>query len=232
MFPSISQEHCVPYGRMYELLGFVALSHTLPKSTKSPETFGLAKRWARECSTEHKHCSLGPGNPFRYPTKLLECGPFQDNDTGFRLVETRHAALTGPYMTLSHCWRTADCLKFTSENQNRLMKGINMRSLPRLYQDAVEVTRTFGVRYLWIDSLCIIQHGDNMQDRKREAKCMGEVYRHSYCNISAADAMDSKDSLFTTRFSPWIAPPPIRLRDGTLYRCLDRWLWRRKLTEL
>lgn len=36
--------------------------------------------------------------------------------------------------------------------------GIEINTLPKTFQDAVEATRRLGVRYLWIDSLCIIQN--------------------------------------------------------------------------
>ena len=33
-------------------------------------------------------------------------------------------------------------------------QGINLDRLPKTFRDAVYVARTFGIRYLWIDSLC------------------------------------------------------------------------------
>lgn len=37
-------------------------------------------------------------------------------------------------------------------------RGISLSGLPRTFQDAISVTRKLGVRFLWIDSLCVIQN--------------------------------------------------------------------------
>ena len=54
-----------------------------------------------------------------------------------------------------------------------------------------------GVRYLWIDSLCIIQ--DSTEDWQHESKLMGDVYSNSWCNIAATKARDATDGYFAQR---------------------------------
>ncbi|KAH7378009.1 hypothetical protein BKA64DRAFT_585809, partial [Cadophora sp. MPI-SDFR-AT-0126] len=44
--------------------------------------------------------------------------------------------------------------------------SISYANLPVLFRDAIELTRTLGIRFLWIDSLCIIQ--DDIEDWERE----------------------------------------------------------------
>jgi hypothetical protein len=51
-----------------------------------------------------------------------------------------------------------------------LQRNIDIASLSKTFQDAVEITRRLEVNFLWIDSLCIIQ-GDK-QDWQREASRM------------------------------------------------------------
>ena len=53
------------------------------------------------------------------------------------------------------------------------------------------MTRELGVLYLWIDSLCIIQYGDNHEDWKRESGRMESVFSEAYCTIAATAAADS-----------------------------------------
>ncbi|KAF3805625.1 hypothetical protein GCG54_00005664, partial [Colletotrichum gloeosporioides] len=65
--------------------------------------------------------------------------------------------------------------------------------------EAVEVTRRLGIRYLWIDSLCILQDRDDLSDWLVEAGLMHKVYSYSYCNISASGARDSSKGLFFQR---------------------------------
>jgi hypothetical protein len=82
-----------------------------------------------------------------------------------------------------------------------LRTGISLQQLPTLYKEAVEVTRKLGLRYLWIDSLCIIQRQKMSKDSDwlREASMMGQVYSNSYCNIAAMDAEDSLGQCFFER---------------------------------
>jgi hypothetical protein len=65
------------------------------------------------------------------------------------------------------------------------------------FQDAVIVTRTLGVRYLWIDSLCICQ--DDLRDWEREAAKMASVYSNSYLTISVTGAKDGTVGCFPHR---------------------------------
>jgi hypothetical protein len=48
--------------------------------------------------------------------------------------------------------------------------------------EAIRLTRAMGCRYLWIDSLCIIQ--DSKEDWEKEAALMAFVYGGSLCNVS------------------------------------------------
>lgn len=75
------------------------------------------------------------------------------------------------------------------ENVHDLCHGIEENNLPRTFKDAVQITRRLGVRYLWLDSLCIVQ--DDPHDWARESAVMGEVYRNGLFNISATGARDS-----------------------------------------
>ncbi|KAI8941757.1 hypothetical protein NX059_002962 [Plenodomus lindquistii] len=67
----------------------------------------------------------------------------------------------------------------------------HVSELPKTFQDAVRVTRAVGIPYLWIDSICIIQYGDNKADWDREAARMKDVYSGAYCTIAATAAKNS-----------------------------------------
>lgn len=58
--------------------------------------------------------------------------------------------------------------KLTTENMKSFLdKGLLISQLPQLYRDAIRAAKELGQRYLWIDSLCIVQ--DNKEDWLREA---------------------------------------------------------------
>ncbi|KAF3033298.1 hypothetical protein E8E11_003213 [Didymella keratinophila] len=72
------------------------------------------------------------------------------------------------------------CDKFSIDS---LRDGIHISLLPRLYQDAIELTKAIGKRYIWIDSLCIIQ--DSREDWASECERMSDIYSNCYMTISA-----------------------------------------------
>ena len=70
-------------------------------------------------------------------------------------------------------------------------------ALPQTIQDAIVVTRAFGVRYLWVDALCTIQAYEQMSgDWQRELPNVGKIYSHSLITIAASSAEDSSMGLF------------------------------------
>jgi hypothetical protein len=69
--------------------------------------------------------------------------------------------------------------------------------LPKTFQDAVTVTRKLGIRYLWIDSLCIIQ--DSKADWAEEAPKMSEIYGNSYVTIAAFVDVDTHSGFLRER---------------------------------
>jgi hypothetical protein len=58
----------------------------------------------------------------------------------------------------------------------------------------VSIAQSIGIRYIWIDSLCIIQ--GNSQDWHSEAAKMGDVYQNATLVIAASGAEDSSRGLF------------------------------------
>ncbi len=100
------------------------------------------------------------------------------------------------YVALSYCrgdLTEEETKVFCTSGENfeeRFEQGFELPILPQTFQDAVTVTRKLGKRYLWIDSLCIIQYGDDFRDWERETRKMESVFRNAYCTIAATSASD------------------------------------------
>ncbi|KLU86154.1 hypothetical protein MAPG_05173 [Magnaporthiopsis poae ATCC 64411] len=169
-----------------------------------------AKEWLADCT-----CYKSRQGRAWYPTRLLDCG-IEGGTESTRLIDTSSNTVDGAYMTLSHCWGDAEgTLKLTTENYAECLCEIPMARLPQLYRDAVYVTRQLGVRYIWIDSICIIQQGDDLADWHREVGLMEHVYSNTFCNISALHAPNSRHSLFSTRNTDFLCPQTIQIAyDG------------------
>jgi Heterokaryon incompatibility protein (HET) len=100
------------------------------------------------------------------------------------------------YAAMSYCWgdsETDSQLKLTSENQRQLQSEIPLSDLSAAQRDAIAVTRSMGLRYLWNDALCIRQ-GD-ISDREREAGDMGETY-HQYAAFTIVSLMSNFQESF------------------------------------
>lgn len=78
-----------------------------------------------------------------------------------------------------------------SSNFVAFTKYIGFQQLPKTFQDAIAVTGQLGVRYLWIDSFCIIQDDD--KDWEAQSKLMENVFTSTYCTIAAIRARGSSD---------------------------------------
>jgi hypothetical protein len=84
-------------------------------------------------------------------------------------------------------------LKTTQGCLNAYMEELPVSLLPRNFQDAMKITIELGFRYLWIDSLCIIQ--DSLQDWEHECTVMGDVYANASITISAAAAKSCDEGI-------------------------------------
>lgn len=74
------------------------------------------------------------------------------------------------------------------------MDGIPWSSLPSTFRDALLLTCGLGIRYLWINSICIIQ--DNREDREMGAARMVEMYGNSYLTIAASSSPGADAGVF------------------------------------
>ena len=125
------------------------------------------------------------------PTRVIDIG---STDTAqLKLYESREGDIA-PYLALSHSWGKAQILKTTKDTLEERKQGIPPADMPKTFQHAVELTRFLGFRYLWIDSLCIIQ--DDEVDWQREAENMGLVYRHAVVTLVAAASTDANSGCF------------------------------------
>ncbi|RSL91073.1 hypothetical protein CEP52_014360 [Fusarium oligoseptatum] len=133
------------------------------------------------------------------PSRLLEIVN-ESGDLGLLLKDATN--IEGNYTALSHCWGTLQEAQkipiLTKDNiAERLSHVFLASNLSRTFQDAVHLTDRLGLRYIWIDSLCIIQ-GDK-EDWNSECRKMAYVYGSAYLVIGAAYAKDGNGGLYAPR---------------------------------
>jgi hypothetical protein len=157
----------------------------------------VVRRWLTECTTSHQYCSNsitdGLGDPL-LPTRVIDVGPGDGSEEPRLIVSNSNR---GKYAALSHCWGSRQQFTTDSNTLRQRMQCIPTSSLPKTFRDAVTITRELQIRYVWIDSLCILQDEDKT-DWKREATKMASVYGNSYITIAAAAAADSHWGCFSS----------------------------------
>lgn len=162
------------------------------------------------------------------PTRLLDTGIAEDAPELRVVLSERLDSQKTPYLALSHCWGVTTTLTLSNSNLEDLQNGISWESIPRTFHDAIAATRALGYRYIWIDSLCIIQ--DSLEDWQFEASLMNVVYGHATCVLAAADSTNSMSGLFRTRDPVEIRPVRLKRhwfgRDlEPVYVCIIADLW-------
>lgn len=148
----------------------------------------LMKTWLRN----QEHTAPRESSQF-LPTRLLDLRAFPQSED-VRLVRSRdiQAAATPPYLALSHCWGGNVPVQLKKETIETWMEsGIPYDKLPKTFQDAVRITKQLGFRYLWIDSMSIVQNSP--EDWQHEASLMAKVYGKSHCTLAALSSKNSSE---------------------------------------
>ena len=91
-----------------------------------------------------------------------------------------------------------------------MMTRLPWSKLPRTIQDAIVFTRAMGVKYLWVDALCILQAKGprdkvHKADWLHEASRFGHYYQNSVLTLAATGASSSDQGLFLPR--PGLSAP-------------------------
>ncbi|KAL2060308.1 hypothetical protein VTL71DRAFT_9703 [Oculimacula yallundae] len=158
--------------------------------------FQRIKGWIKECET-HEECIQTPGKSLEPgrgsgPARLLYVGSSANSTVS--LVDRRPNM---EYIALSYCWGGDDSMKLTKLEFQSWTQSIPFTDLPKTIQDGIICTRRLGLKYLWVDRLCIIQ--DNAADITQEITAMPEVYKLAYLTLSASSAVSSQDGFLQSR---------------------------------
>jgi hypothetical protein len=98
--------------------------------------------------------------------------------------------------------------------------------MPRLFVEACSLAYNLGIKYVWIDSICIIQpvqnsasdnpSSDELEDWNREAPKMASYYQNAWITVAASSSA-VENGLFNMRRTgptPRITRLPYRDKDG------------------
>lgn len=161
--------------------GLPATSESPSQYLDMPQVLDMLSRLLDTCVRDHTWYREDI-DPNWHPTRLI-------NVEGKvpRLVVTAEVEMAlerkPSYLALSHIWGESTFTRLVSANSEQLKCGIPSSGLSQTFRDAIGLTQRVGVRYLWIDSLCVQR--DSFDDWRTESSMMGSVYRNNLFTISA-----------------------------------------------
>ncbi|KAI0019340.1 hypothetical protein F4780DRAFT_450201 [Xylariomycetidae sp. FL0641] len=180
-------------------------------STWSLQTMNRIRNWMASCTLSHDKCNQAQGEgglprrlidvmptPFdhRWPMEDMRLEDFDhlsiETLPNVRIISTAKSSLPPdtPYITLSHRWGYPEELLLSRMTSFLLGEDICPHLLKHdeaaVFRHAIHVTRALGMRYIWIDALCIMQ--DDPCEKGEDILKMDEVYANCALNISAAEA--------------------------------------------
>ena len=159
----------------------------------SYEAIAEVQRWIESCAN-HVNCSKTSDVPL--PTRVIELLPTFGKQRS-RLLVTN--GLKGRYITVSYCWGSQSTI-LTHKNFAQFQKELDPSLMSKTVQDALEITKSLGIPYLWLDAMCILQ--DSSQDKALEISRMAPIYQSRYITIVAASAKNVDAGFLRPRKAP------------------------------
>ncbi|THU92190.1 HET-domain-containing protein [Dendrothele bispora CBS 962.96] len=190
----------------------VSALHIITREVVPPKNTNLcffhALKCIKDCARHDKCPELVPAV---LPTRVLDCS----DPAQVRLVISDPAAREY-YTTLSYVWGEDQPYRTTAGNINVYSTLIEERFIPKTVQDAIIVTHELGIRYLWVDSFCIMQDLD--EDKAQEIAKIRAYYSQSFLTIVAVGTEHVSDG-FLHEHPKWSRNPillPFRCPDGPI----------------
>jgi len=183
--PSLLEAEEDPISQAQQLLSQCLSSHGRCDNVEDAGLDGIftgSQDAADCCSTKHS-----------LPRRLLDLSQGSEvlviDVEAWILDDTLSVAELSQYCTLSYRWGdTAHGCVLRAPFPRQT--NIDIETMPQTFRDAIETTRGLGVRFLWIDALCIVQPdacGDEA-DWIAEGPRMGTIYHNAICTIAATSA--------------------------------------------
>jgi hypothetical protein len=123
-----------------------------------------------------------------------------------RAVDVEHYCIVNldrgaRFVALSYTWSRRKYLTLTKRTEHFLRERSNLQKcfaeLPLTIQDTILMVQLLGEKFLWVDSLCILQ--DDNQDKEDQIEEMGKAYSEILLAIFAACGTDSAYGLLGVR---------------------------------
>lgn len=176
----------------------------LSACTSDQSCWDQVARWMDRCCSGHEACRESQPDGWA-PTRIVDV---LHHETGsVRVVSSSSIPNVSSerYVALSHCWGKQPFRVMSKKNRKEFGNSLLVSSLAPNFQDAIRATWKLGLRYLWIDSLCIVQGCE--KNWHGEAPMMNQIYRHAFLTLAAAaspDAYLGMEECFRKETQTWL----------------------------
>ena len=187
------------------------------------------KEWIRLCVLEHKvTCSseidqnplVGHKFPGLKVLRLLDVEKLH-------IVEFRKDERVPVYVALSYVWGSANTVRLTTANISELSTTAGFRAskflLPRTIDDSITLTQQLGLRFLWVDTLCLVQN--DFGDISLGVNVMDFIYEVSYLTIIAAEGYNAHSGLPGVQSQSRLSQKNFEVKSGVFLGLETRLDW-------
>ncbi|KAK7718972.1 hypothetical protein SLS63_010295 [Diaporthe eres] len=114
------------------------------------------------------------------------------------------------YLSLSYVWGQAAVVKVVKSNLDQLQRPGALEgpekqvSLPKTVRHAIHLTKLLGERYLWVDSLCIVQDDEESQNEHLDR--MASIYAYANAVIIPIGGKHAESGIPGLRNAPSAEP--------------------------
>lgn len=148
-------------------------------------------KWLRLCQENHADAC---------PPPLPSAGDLELQC--FRLIDVGRlcvveASVKSTYVALSYVWGQIETFRLSRSNKDDAMRPNSLGEwwdrIPLTIRDAIVLVRKLGLRYLWVDSICLIH--DDLDDMRSGIQVMDTIYEQSLFTLIAASGDDANQGL-------------------------------------
>jgi hypothetical protein len=145
----------------------------------------------KQCEVDHVSCRRA-ARPL-LPKRVLLLNDDGNAKITARLFEPINQRSS--YIALSHCWgKHQNCIT-TKKNIAKRIAGVPWKQIPQTFREVMQLALKLGFRYIWIDSLCIIQ--DDAEDWQVQSALMSEIYQNAVMTLAATSSNGDNEGCCT-----------------------------------
>ncbi|GAW22352.1 hypothetical protein ANO14919_118890 [Xylariales sp. No.14919] len=168
----------------------------------------LLRYWLKDCDKKHRHPDI-PNAILSRIQAVLDGGIFRVINTSTGVVEV--LASLSKFVALSYVWGLD-----SSQPKNQPLKGGPISDYPPTIRDSINVAKSLGYEWLWVDRVCIDQTSDS--EKAKLIPYMKDIYAAAHLTIVAACGESAQNGLLGTQETPRNAKSPLIIGPSVAFQ--------------